>query len=129
LAERVAAALLPGGCWLLDVSGPGRSGTDGVTKQFFSFPDWCLGMTATETPATGDEGARLDREITVFAADDDGRYRRIEEHHVLQLYRRDEVVGRLEAAGFEVSVRDDYRSAPPGYFLPGWYVVEAQKPW
>jgi len=128
LAERVAAALVPGGWWLLDVSGPGRAGPNGVTKQFFRFPDWCLGMTATESGSASGEGPRLDREITVFAIEEDGRYRRVEEHHVLQLYRPEEIVGLLEAAGFEVSVRADYRSAPPGFALAGWYVVEARKP-
>jgi SAM-dependent methyltransferase len=123
LAGRVAAALAPGGVWLLDVSGPGRAGPTGTSKQFHRHDDWCLGMTATESAG----GTRLDREVTIFTAEADGRYRRVEEHHVLHLYERGEMAATLRAAGFAVEVLDDYRSAGgPG--VPGWYVVEAGKP-
>jgi SAM-dependent methyltransferase len=125
LAARIHEALLPGGAWLTDLSGPGRAGPTGVVKQFHRDDTWCLGMTATESP----EARRLDREITLFAAEDDGRYRRIDEHHVLHLYDRHEVAGLLEDVGFEVELADGYRTpASHPNALPGWYVVRATKP-
>jgi SAM-dependent methyltransferase len=124
LAARVFAALAPGGSWLFDVSGPGRAGPTGVAKQFFRYPDWCLGMTATES----EDRSRLDREITTFVLEDGGRYRRTEEHHVLILYRPEEIMALLQDAGFELSILGDYRSPPVALEQPGWYVVEARKP-
>lgn len=125
LAERIHTALAPGGVWLLDLSGPGRAGPTGTFKQFHRYDTWCLGMTATEHP----DDRRLDREITIFAVESDGRYRRIEELHVLRLYERDELAATLRAAGFDVEVADGYRTpvAHPNA-LPGWYAVRATKP-
>jgi SAM-dependent methyltransferase len=125
LAERVHDALAPGGVWLLDLSGPGRAGPTGMFKQFHRYDSWCLGMTATEDA----EDRRLDREITIFVAERDGRYRRIEELHVLRLYDREELAATLRDAGFEVEVAGGYRTpvAHPNA-LPGWYVVRATKP-
>jgi hypothetical protein len=124
LAARVHEALAPGGVWLLDVAGPGRAGPTGVVKQFHRTDTWCLGMTASETS----DQRRLDREITIFAAERDGRYRRIEELHVLHLYDRDELAGLLRRAGFDVEVADGYRApvALPNA-LPGWYAVRARR--
>ena len=125
LAGRVHEALAPGGIWLFDVSGPGRAGPTGLVKQFHRHAAWCLGMTASET----NEQRRLDREITIFATEADGRYRRIEEHHVLHLYDRDELASALGRAGFGVEVDDGYRTpiAHPNE-MPGWYVVRATRP-
>jgi SAM-dependent methyltransferase len=140
LAERIHHALVPGGVWLFDVSGPGRAGPTGAFKQFHRSDSWCLGMTATEHP----EDHRLDREITIFVLEaatggyrsfatdgtvGEGPYRRIEELHVLRLYDRDELAATLRDVGFEVEVADGYRTpvAHPNA-LPGWYVVRATKP-
>ena len=124
LAARVRDALAPGGIWLFDVSGPGRAGPTGTAKQFHRADDWCLGMTATEDATTG----RLDREITIFTERDgsDGRYDRVEEHHVLHLYDPDDLLELLGAAGFDAVVEDGYRTpgTHPGA-MPGWYVVRA----
>jgi SAM-dependent methyltransferase len=123
-AADVFGALVPGGHWLFDVSGPGRAGPTRVTKQFHRADDWCLGMTATES----EDGGRLEREITIFAADADGCYRRIDEDHLLMLYRPEDIRSLVMAAGFEVQILGDYRSPPVPLSLPGWYVVEARKP-
>jgi SAM-dependent methyltransferase len=125
LATRVHEALAPGGVWLFDVSGPGRAGPTGVFKQFHRTDTWCLGMTATESS----DRRRLDREISIFVPEVDGRYRRIEELHVLHLYDRDDLAALLQEAGFDVEVEDGYRTpvAHPNA-LPGWYVARARKP-
>jgi hypothetical protein len=81
-------------------------------------------MTATES----EDGGRLEREITIFAADADGCYRRIDEDHLLMLYRPEDIRSLVMAAGFEVQILGDYRSPPVPLSLPGWYVVEARKP-
>ena len=81
-------------------------------------------MTATES----EDRSRLEREITTFVHDDAGRYRRTEEHHVLMLYRPEEIASLLREEGFEVEILSDYRSPPVSLDQPGWYVVEARKP-
>jgi len=124
LAERVVDALVAGGVFLFDVAGPGRAGSTGSTRQFHRRDDWCLGMIATES----EQGGRLDREITIFVSEDDGRYRRVDEHHVLRLYDRDALASLLTEAGLVVNVLDDYRSPTTHPKIPGWYVVEAKKP-
>jgi SAM-dependent methyltransferase len=124
LAAKVHAALAPGGTWLLDLSGPGRCGPQGVAKQFHRADRWCLGMIATEDAAA----RRLDREISIFT-ELDGRWDRTDEHHVLHLYEPDEVAAILSDVGFAVDVEDGYRT--PGAHpaaMPGWYVVRATKP-
>ena len=128
LAERVFLALEPGGWWLFDLSGPGRGGPAGRTDQFIRSTDWCLGMNARESVTN--EGSRVDREITVFVGEIDGRYRRIEEHHVLHLYRSADIVDGLAGVGFAVSLLDDFRFTPGAkpLALSNWYVVAAQKP-
>ena len=124
LAARVRAALAPGGIWLFDVSGPGRGGPTGTYDRFHRADHWCLGMTATEDAAAG----RLDREITIFTERDggDGRYDRVDEHHVLHLFDPDDLRDLLGAAGFDAVVEGGYRTpgTHPGA-LPGWYVVRA----
>ena len=60
--------------------------------------------------------------------EEDGCYRRVDEHHVLRLYDRDALASLLTEAGLVVNVLDDYRSPTAHPAIPGWYVVEAQKP-
>jgi SAM-dependent methyltransferase len=122
LAVRVREALIPGGWWLFDISGPGRAPPAPGTKQFHRHDDWCLGMTAVESS----EGDRLDREITIFTKNPDNNYQRIEEYHVLHLFKADDTATALKNAGFVVELLDDYRSAPFVLHLPGWFVVKAQ---
>ncbi|HEX3542201.1 MAG TPA: class I SAM-dependent methyltransferase [Acidimicrobiales bacterium] len=128
LAERVFRALEPAGWWLFDLSGPGRGGPEGVTHQFVRTTDWCLGMNARES--VNDDGPRLDREITVFVREPDGRSRRVDEHHVLNLYRSADIADRLGRIGFAVSLLEDFRFArtPKPTSLSNWYVVAAQRP-
>lgn len=123
LAARVHEALVPGGVWLMDVSGPGRGGPTGTYKQFHRADRWCLGMTGTEDAAS----RTFDREITIFV-EEAGMYRRVEEHHVMHLYDPDELVALLAAAGFDAVAEDGYRTpgSHPGA-MPGWYVVRARR--
>jgi hypothetical protein len=80
-----------------------------------------------------EDGTKLDRFITIFTGNEDGSYRRTDEHHVLRLYRPQAVAEILERAGFDVQVLDGYRRSdadprsahPP---LPGWHVFLARRP-
>lgn len=124
LAGRVHAVLVPGGVWLLDLSGPGRGGPEGTVQRFHRADRWCLGMVATEDA----HRRQLDREITIFT-EHDGTWHRVDERHVLHLYDPDDVAERLADAGFAVVVEAGYRT--PGAHpaaMPGWYVVRASKP-
>ena len=80
-------------------------------------------MKAEET------GPQSDRYITIFRRNEDGRYVRTDEHHVLRLYVPDEVVGLLRQAGLEAEVRDDYPGVPADLPpIPGWKVILARRP-
>jgi len=74
---------------------------------------------------TQEEGTTLDRFITIFARNDDGTYRRTDEHHVLRLYEPAEVEAVLRDAGFTVEVGDDYPAEPGLPPLAGWKVFVA----
>src|SRR6185312_2056735 len=89
LATRAYAALAPGGVLVFDVSTPGRNLGLDVRHVFHDDDDWLLGMHATEA------GERLERRIVILVRDDDGRYRRVDETHVLCLYEPEAVVGAL----------------------------------
>lgn len=123
LAQRVFEALASGGVFVFDVSGPGRAGPDRSLQRFHRHDQWCLGMIATESA----DGSRLDREISIFAIDADGRYRRSDEHHVLRLFDATTLVRILDGTGYEVEVLDNYDSQGSHPALPGWYVVRARK--
>ncbi len=122
IAGRVFGALESGGTFLLDLSTPGRNLGLNPRHVFHEHGTWMLGMHATET------GLRLNRRIVILVQDDDGRYRRVDEHHELVLFEVDEVVTILEAVGFGVEVRAAY-TAPTSSTPPsGWAVFAASKP-
>jgi SAM-dependent methyltransferase len=123
VARRVYDALAPGGVFLFDVATPGRNLGLDVRERIHDHDDWMLTMRATET------GDRLDRRITIYTREPDGRYARIDEHHVVNLYEPDTLLAMLEAIGFGVETRASYGndlgdSTPPS----GWTVVVATKP-
>ncbi|HEY7136934.1 MAG TPA: class I SAM-dependent methyltransferase [Acidimicrobiia bacterium] len=122
LAERVRGALAPGGLFAFDVAMPGRHGVDPVREVFHDHDTWALRMRAEEHA----DDVSLERRITIFKdTRGDGCYRRSDELHVLRLYRRDDVVRALGAAGFDVEVRDRYASASPSTPPSGWAVFVA----
>ncbi len=92
-------------------------------QRFHRYDQWCLGMIAIES----DDGARLDREISIFTVEADGRYRRSDEHHVLRLFDPTTLVTILGDTGYEAEVLDNYVSQGSHPALPGWYVVRARK--
>jgi SAM-dependent methyltransferase len=123
LALRVHSSLAPGGIFAFDVAMPGRHGDTPVREIFHDSGSWALRNRAEESA----DGSILERRITIFRdADGRGCYRRSDEHHVLRLYRRDEVVGALTDAGFDVEVRDRYASASPSTPPSGWAVFVAR---
>ena len=126
VARRVRGSLVPGGVFVFDVSTPGRNLGQLVRHVFHDQDTWMLGMHATETNAPGTP-ARLDRRIVILVRDADGRYRRIDEHHRLELYDPDAVVAELHAAGFAVEVRPSYTEATPSTPPSGWAVLVATK--
>ena len=122
VAARVFAALAPGGMFLFDVATPGRNLGINPRHVFHEHESWLLGMHATE------EGARLDRRIVILMREPDGRYRRVDEHHVLMLYDVPDVVAALEAVGFTVETRAAYTEATASTPASGWAVFAATKP-
>ena len=103
-----------------------RAATSGqdVRERIHDDDDWMLCMRATES------GDRLDRRITIYTREPDGRYARIDEHHVIHLYdphalhraaRRHRLRGRDASELRRATARD---STPP----MGWAVFVATKP-
>ncbi len=123
LAQRAFEALATGGVFVFDVSGPGRSGASKAMHRFHRSDQWCLGMVAIES----DDSSRLDRLISIFTVEDDGRYLRSDEHHVQNLFDPSTLVTILSGIGYEVEVLDNYLSEGSYPALPGWYVVHARK--
>ena len=118
LATRVAAALVPGGVLLFDVSVHGRSGPNRLRVQFHDRPGWSVGMRETE------DDTSVTRAIATFRRLDDGRYERTDERHVLHLYDTAWLRSTLETAGFDAEVRGGYE---PGESMEGWVVVVARR--
>jgi len=123
LAPRAFEALATGGVFLFDVSGPGRAGASRAMHRFHRSDQWCLGMVAIES----EDSSRLDRFISIFTVEADGRYLRSNEHHVQSLYEPSTLVTILGDTGYEVEVLDNYVSEGSYPELPGWYVVRARK--
>ena len=122
VATRVFGALEPGGVFLLDLATPGRNLGQNPRHVFHDHDTWTLGMHATET------GLRLDRRIVIMMRDDDGRYRRVDEHHELVLFDVSEVVTILEAVGCTVETRPAYTASTASTPAAGWSVFAATKP-
>jgi SAM-dependent methyltransferase len=127
VARRVAAALVPGGVFVLDLAGPGRAGPDGHAIVRHDGPDYLLVSEAHEDPVA----ARLERRITVFRARPDGAWARSDERHELRLLDPDAVADRLSAAGFTVERPPGYAAVDGGphpLAMPvGWHVFVATR--
>jgi SAM-dependent methyltransferase len=120
VAARVHASLDPRGVFLFDVATPGRHGVD-VVQKFHEREDWSMFVRLEEHDDT------LDRRMSIFRmTDDDGLYRRTDEHHVLRLYEPAILTAVLERAGFDVQISGDYGAASASTPPSGWIIVEAR---
>jgi SAM-dependent methyltransferase len=109
LVGRVAAALAPGGLFLLDTAEPGRAGP--CAYKWTDTPGWTVCGMVEEA------GDRLTRQIVTFVRDGD-RYRREDETHVLALLDPGIVEATLRGHGLRVRRLDGYRDQR----FPGWSV-------
>ncbi len=123
VARRVYDALAPGGVFLFDVSTPGRNSGVAVRERIHEGDGWMLTMRAEES------GYQLDRHITIYSREADGRYTRVDEHHVIHLYDLDAVTAMLTDIGFTVETRPNY-GATRSDSTPstGWSVFVETKP-
>jgi SAM-dependent methyltransferase len=97
LVRRVAAALQPGGVFVLDVLGPGHVGGDGTRTGHREGDGWAVLVSVVE-----DRHRRsLEREITTFRRVG-SRWRRDHETHRQQLLRPSRVASWLRGAGLRV---------------------------
>jgi len=116
MIRTIHRALVPGGVFLFDVAGPGRV----VLSPRTNFVDneyWSIVHRATES------GETLTREIVTFVREDD-TYRRSDERHVLRLYRPEDILAALAAAGFRATALAAYGD----FTLPaGWHAFIARK--
>jgi SAM-dependent methyltransferase len=95
LFRRVYNALEPGGIFVFDIAEPGRG--KGPRQKYFQGPDWTVLVEVDEDARTN----RLTRRITTFRKAGE-LYKRDEEIHQLQLYKRGEVADELRSVGFRV---------------------------
>jgi aminoglycoside 6'-N-acetyltransferase I len=119
LRQRFASifeSLAPGGIFLFDVAGPGRSGPAGSRRAFWTWGDVDLGLEEVEQPG------ELTRIITVHVPEG-ARYRRSRETHVLRLYEPTAVEQMLDDAGFEWGRLRQYGEIA----FPGWHAYAARK--
>lgn len=101
LFRRIYASLEPGGLLIFDVAEPGRG--KGARQKYRLGPDWAVLSEVDEDVRTN----RLTRRITLFRKAGE-LYRRSEEVHRLQLYKRSEVAKGLRDAGFGVRTLTGY---------------------
>jgi SAM-dependent methyltransferase len=103
LFRRVHSALQPGGLLIFDVAEPGRG--KGPRQKHSEGPNWAVLVDVDENPSTN----RLTRRIISFRQIG-SLFRRDEEVHQLQLYKRTDVLKELRAAGFRARTIDHYGS-------------------
>ncbi len=108
--RRVYRALEPGGVFLFDVADVNRSRGD--VQRSFDGGDWSCLIRYTHDQ----KRARLTRHIVAYRKVGT-LYRRSEEIHELQLYRRGDLLARLRDAGFRAKTIPPYggMNFPPGY--------------
>jgi SAM-dependent methyltransferase len=113
-------ALRPGGLLVLDLAEPGREPPrESARRARHGGEGWRISLTAWE------DGGRLFRDIEL-ERDEGGRRRASRELHELVLHRREDVLGALEAAGFEARVLEGYGEELR--FPPGLAGYAARKP-
>lgn len=105
LFRRVYAALKPGGLLIFDIAEPGRG--KGARQKHREGPYWAVLVEVDEDAHTN----RLTRRITSFRKVG-SLFRRNEEVHHLQLYKRSEVAKELRDVGFRVRTVRAYGNQP-----------------
>ena len=123
LARRVAAALVPDGVFLFDLSTPGRCGPEGVLRQWHDREELTLYMESREDSSQ----QVLDRRVTMFQQTGPGTYRRSDERHVLRLFDPEIVLEHLVAAGLRPEEVGGYPAGQPMVPPDGWSVFMARK--
>jgi SAM-dependent methyltransferase len=103
--DRVYSALKPGGLFVFDIAPPGRG--KGPRQRHRQGKDWAIMTEVDEDTATN----RLTRRITTFRKRG-RRYIRGEEVHILQLYKKAEILNELRRAGFRVRTVRAYGEQP-----------------
>jgi SAM-dependent methyltransferase len=118
LFGRIYTALKPGGVFMFDIAEPGRG--KGPRQKHIEGKDWAVLVDVSEDP----EKQRLTRRITSFRKVGE-LYKRDEEIHRLQLYRRSDIAKELREAGFRVRTLKSYGEQE---MIPGCVGFLARKP-
>jgi SAM-dependent methyltransferase len=118
LFRRVYASLKPGGLFIFDIAEPGRG--KGPRQKHREGADWAVLVEVDEDTRTN----RLTRRITSFRKVG-SLFRRNEEVHHLQLYKRSELAKDLRDVGFRVRTVRAYGRQP---MIEGCVGFIARKP-
>lgn len=118
LFSRIYNALKPGGVFVFDIAEPGRG--KGPRQKHREGKDWAVLVEVDEDPVT----QRLTRRITSFRKVGEF-YKRDEEVHRLQLYRRSDIAKELRETGFRVRTLKSYGEQK---MIPGCVGFLARKP-
>jgi len=118
LFRRVYSALKPGGLFVFDIAEPRRG--KGPRRHYRQGPGWAVLVEVDEDARTN----RLTRRITTFRKAGE-LYRRDEEIHQLQLYKRGEVANELRDVGFRVRTISAYGAQQ---MIEGCVGIIARKP-
>lgn len=118
--DKISDSLEPGGLFLFDVAGPGRSRVTSQT-QVHDTDDWTMWFHSEED----DEKALLTRKITTFTRDDEASYTRSDELHLLRLWQDADIAQQLDQSGLRGTKLPGYRGFPAA---PGWSMWLARKP-
>ncbi|MDJ1183167.1 class I SAM-dependent methyltransferase [Roseofilum sp. BLCC_M143] len=103
LFERIYTALTPGGLWIFDLLEPGQLSPGEKQQTFNQGRDWTILVEKEEDPNLN----TLTRRIITFRQMGD-LYRRSDEVHCVQLYRREAIANSLKEVGFDVEIREGY---------------------
>ena len=103
LFQRIYTALTPGGLWLFDLIEPGQLSPGEKQQTFNQGRDWTILVEKEEDPDLN----TLTRRIITFRQIGD-LYRRSDEVHCVQLYRRGDIARALQEVGFVVEIREGY---------------------
>ncbi|MES1213695.1 MAG: class I SAM-dependent methyltransferase [Singulisphaera sp.] len=117
--RRVHRALAPGGIFLFDMAGPGRSGKAGQVRAFTETSDWACLYAASEDRSR----QILARQITTYRRQGQ-TYRRDHEVHRLRLVPPRPVIQNLREAGFSARSLKRYADFE---FPAGWTGFLARK--
>lgn len=109
--ERVALFLDPGGVFLFDVNTvyKHRERLAGQTFVYDLDDVYCVWQNSLR-----EDGVTVDIDLDFFVEQEDGLYRRTEEHFSERAYTMDELLALLDQVGFEVvDMFDDYTDREP----------------